>query len=89
MKSKNVFYGWYVAISCSLIYFFVNSMTLFVPQNLFPTFIEEFSLNREQASLTVRNTLLFAAAKSRVFRTVRLACSRLRENSSINVGNRF
>jgi len=29
------------------------------------------------------------AAKSRVFRTVRLACSRLRENSSINVGNRF
>lgn len=64
MKSKNVFYGWYVAISCSLIYFFVNSMTLFVPQNLFPTFIEEFSLNREQASLTVRNTLLFAALLS-------------------------
>jgi len=64
MKSKNVFYGWHVAISCSLIYFFVNSMTLFVPQNLFPTFIEEFSLNREQASLTVRNTLLFAALLS-------------------------
>ena len=39
-------------------------MTLFVPQNLFPTFIEEFSLNREQASLTVRNTLLFAALLS-------------------------
>ena len=36
-------------------------MTLFVPQNLFPTFIEEFSLTREEVSLTVRNTLLFAA----------------------------
>ncbi len=39
-------------------------MTLFVPQNLFPTFIEEFSLNREQVSLTVRNTLFFAALLS-------------------------
>ena len=62
MHQKNsFFYGWYVAISCSLVYFFVNSMTLFVPQNLFPTFIEEFSLTREEVSLTVRNTLLFAA----------------------------
>ena len=62
MHQKNTFfYGWYVAISCSLVYFFVNSMTLFVPQNLFPTFIEEFSLTREEVSLTVRNTLLFAA----------------------------
>lgn len=60
-KKNSFFYGWYVAISCSLVYFFVNSMTLFVPQNLFPTFIEEFSLTREQVSLTVRNTLLFAA----------------------------
>jgi len=60
-KNNSFFYGWYVAISCSLVYFFVNSMTLFVPQNLFPTFIEEFSLTREQVSLTVRNTLLFAA----------------------------
>ena len=62
--SNNIFYGWYVAICCSLVYFFVNSMTLFVPQNLFPTFIEEFSLNREQVSLTVRNTLFFAALLS-------------------------
>ena len=64
LESKNIFYGWYVAICCCLVYFFVNSMTLFVPQNLFPTFIEEFSLNREQVSLTIRNTLLFAALLS-------------------------
>jgi len=63
-KQNSFFYGWYVAISCSLIYFFVNSMTLFVPQNLFPTFIEEFNLTREEVSLTVRNTLLFAALLS-------------------------
>jgi len=30
------FYGWYVAIGCTLIYFFTNAMTLFVPQTLFP-----------------------------------------------------
>ena len=60
-NNNTFFYGWYVAISCSLVYFFVNSMTLFVPQNLFPTFIDEFSLSREEVSLTVRNTLLFAA----------------------------
>ncbi|MED6342940.1 MAG: MFS transporter, partial [Pseudomonadota bacterium] len=59
-KTKT-FYGWYVAISCSLVYFFVNSMTLFVPQNLFPRLMEEFSINQAEVSLTVANTLFYAS----------------------------
>ena len=59
-KTKT-FYGWYVAICCSLVYFFVNSMTLFVPQNLFPRLMEEFSINQAEVSLTVANTLFYAS----------------------------
>ena len=55
------FYGWYVAIGCTLIYFFTNAMTLFVPQTLFPRLMEEFGSNEAEISLTVTITLLFAA----------------------------
>ena len=60
-KLKNLFHGWYVALGCCLIYFFVNSMTLFVPQTLFPRLMEEFSVNEAEISLTVARTLLFAS----------------------------
>ena len=55
------FYGWYVAIGCTLIYFFTNAMTLFVPQTLFPRLMEEFGSNEAEISLTVTITLLFAS----------------------------
>ena len=55
------FYGWYVAIGCTLIYFFTNAMTLFVPQTLFPRLMEEFGSNESEISLTVTITLLFAS----------------------------
>jgi len=55
------FYGWYVAIGCTLIYFFTNAMTLFVPQTLFPRLMEEFGSNEAEISMTVTITLLFAS----------------------------
>ena len=60
-KRTQFFYGWYVAIGCTLIYFFTNAMTLFVPQTLFPRLMEEFGLNEAEISLTVTITLFFAA----------------------------
>ena len=55
------FYGWYVAIGCTLIYFFTNAMTLFVPQTLFPRLMEDFGSSAAEISLTVTITLLFAS----------------------------
>lgn len=46
------FYGWYVLAACLLIYLFTNGMTIFVPQNLFPRFMETFSATEGQVSLT-------------------------------------
>lgn len=55
-NSKNgssFFYGWYIAGACLLIYFFTNGMTIFVPQNLFPRFMETFDATEGEVSLTV------------------------------------
>ena len=46
------FYGWYIAGTCLLIYLFTNGMSIFVPQNLFPRFMETFSATEGQVSLT-------------------------------------
>jgi len=55
------FYGWYVAATSVAIYFFTNGMTLFVPQNLFPRFIETFDVTTAQVSLTTATSLGLAA----------------------------
>ncbi len=47
-----LYYGWYVAAACLVIYFFTNGMSLFVPQNLFPRFMETFDATEGQVSLT-------------------------------------
>ena len=60
-SKAQVFYGWYVAIGCTLIYFFTNAMTLFVPQTLFPRLMEDFGSSAAEISLTVTITLLFAS----------------------------
>ncbi len=49
---EKVFYGWYIAGACLLVYFFTNGMSLFVPQNLFPRFMETFSATEGEVSLT-------------------------------------
>lgn len=46
------FYGWYIAGACLLIYFFTNGMAIFVPQNLFPRFMETFGATEGEVSLT-------------------------------------
>ncbi|UCG71671.1 MAG: MFS transporter [Chromatiales bacterium] len=58
---KGWFYGWYVAATSVAIYFFTNGMTLFVPQNLFPRFIETFDVTTAQVSLTTATSLGLAA----------------------------
>jgi len=46
------FYGWLVAATCFLIYLFTNGMTIFVPQNLFPRYMETFAATAGEVSLT-------------------------------------
>ena len=64
MNSRQVsetFYGWYVVAASVAIYFFTNGMTLFVPQNLFPRFIETFSATPAQVSYMTAISLGLAA----------------------------
>jgi len=56
-----LFPGWYIAASCFAIYFFTNGMTLFVPQNLFPRFIETFGATAGEVSVTTSLSLGLAA----------------------------
>lgn len=54
------FYGWYV-VSCSvLIYFFTNGLSLYVPQNLFPRFMETFGATPAEVSRTTAITFVLA-----------------------------
>ncbi len=56
-----LYHGWYIAASCFAIYFFTNGMTLFVPQNLFPRFIESFGATVGEVSVTTGLSLGLAA----------------------------
>ena len=60
--SSRVFYGWYIAGTAFLIYFFTNGLTLFVPQNLFPRLIETFDVTVAEVSRTTFISLLLAAS---------------------------
>jgi len=42
VRSRRIFYGWYVAAAAIAIYFFSNGLSLFVPQSLAPRLIETF-----------------------------------------------
>jgi len=59
--TKKIFYGWYIGGVCVLVYFFTNGMTIFVPQNLFPRFMEDFSADAGQVSFTGTITFLSTA----------------------------
>ena len=52
-KRSRLFYGWYIAGACLLIYFFTNGMSIFVPQNLFPRFMETFSATEGEVSVSI------------------------------------
>ncbi|MBT8422313.1 MAG: MFS transporter [Gammaproteobacteria bacterium] len=58
---RKVFYGWWLAAVCVLVYFFTNGMTIFVPQNLFPRLMEEFAIDAGEVSRTVMVTFLGTA----------------------------
>jgi MFS family permease len=51
-----VFYGWVITALCVLVYFFTNGLSLFVPQNLFPRFMETFGATPAEVSRTVAIT---------------------------------
>ena len=46
-----VFYGWYVAASAILIYFFTNGLGVFVPQNLAPRLMESFDASAAEIGI--------------------------------------
>jgi MFS family permease len=56
-----VYYGWYVAAACLLIFFFTNGMSIFVPQNLFPRFMETFGATEGEISGSVALMFLLTA----------------------------
>jgi len=45
-----------IAAACVLVYFFTNGMALFVPQNLFPRFMESFAASPAEVSRTTAIT---------------------------------
>jgi sugar phosphate permease len=60
-QPQQFFYGWYIAVTAFLIYAFTNGMTLFVPQNLFPRFMETFDVTAAQVSRTTAISLGLSA----------------------------
>ena len=54
------FYGWYVAACCLVIYFFTNGLSFFVPQTLFPRFMETFGATPAEVSRTIAITFALA-----------------------------
>jgi MFS family permease len=48
--------SFWIAVVCVLVYFFTNGMALFVPQNLFPRFIETFGATPAEVSRTTAIT---------------------------------
>lgn len=46
------FYGWYIAGCCLVVFFFTNGLSLYVPQNLFPRFMETFGATPAEVSRT-------------------------------------
>ncbi len=54
-------YRWTIAVVAVLIYFFTNGMAIFVPQNLFPRLMEDFSVTAAVISRSTFVTLLLGA----------------------------
>jgi sugar phosphate permease len=47
---SGIYFGWYIAAVCLLIYFFTNGLSIFVPPNLFPRFMETFGATEGEVS---------------------------------------
>ena len=58
---SRTFYGWYVAGCAVLVYFFTNGLTIHIPQNLAPRYMEDFGVTEGAVSLPLAITLLVAA----------------------------
>jgi MFS family permease len=56
-----IYFGWYIAAACFLIFFFTNGLSIFVPQNLFPRFMETFGATEGEISGTVALMFLLTA----------------------------
>ncbi len=56
------FYGWTIAATSVAIYFFTNGMAIFVPQNLFPRFMDTFGITAAEISRTMAITFAISGA---------------------------
>jgi MFS family permease len=55
-----IFYGWVITGVCVVVYFFTNGLAVFVPQNLFPRYMETFGATPAQVSPMVAITFAVA-----------------------------
>ncbi len=56
-----IYYGWYVAASAVVIFFFTNGLAVFVPQSLAPRLLESFQANPGQLGLATTITFVTTA----------------------------
>lgn len=61
MKPGGAYYGWYVAASSVLVYFFTNGLAVFVPQSLAPRLMESFGASAADIGRTSLVTFSIAA----------------------------
>ncbi len=54
------FYGWVITALCVVVYFFTNGLAVFVPQNLFPRYMETFGATPAEVSRLVAITFAVA-----------------------------
>lgn len=58
---KRIFYGWYIAATAIVSYFFTNGLALLVPQSLAPRLMETFGATPAEVSRTTTVTLMLTA----------------------------
>jgi MFS family permease len=58
---RTVFYGWYVAATAVVVYFFTNGLSVFVPQNLAPRLMESFGASAADIGRTTLVTFVVSA----------------------------
>jgi MFS family permease len=59
-QDGRLFYGWVITAVCVVVYFFTNGLAVFVPQNLFPRYMETFGATPAQVSPMVAITFAVA-----------------------------
>jgi MFS family permease len=59
-SDSRIFYGWVITGVCVVVYFFTNGLAVFVPQNLFPRYMETFGATPAEVSPMIAITFAVA-----------------------------